>query len=403
MKDYYQILEISQTATNEEIKKQYRFMSQAWHPDKFPNAEQKAKAEEKIKAINEAYNVLGNPSKRKEYDDSMGFQKKKKSESSSQPKPNDSNVRHDKKGTKENPSSKSRFPWVLVVSAAGLLIICLGLGVFSLLPDAQPQNVYHTPTLAIRSTNTSAPLQVATEENVNITPTETDSLGGSEKMVLVPAGEFTIGANGEATSQRVNLPDYYIDKFETTNSDYGECVNDGICSPPTRFDSPSSSLYFGNPEFASYPVIYVTWDMADTFCRWRDARLPTEAEWEKAARGADGRIYPWGNEFIAGMSNFCDVNCPRESKNTNYNDGYADTSPVGAFPEGQSPYGIFDMSGNVYEWVADSFYPMSTQEMVIRGGAWSDINGVNATSRATFTPSSAYEFLGFRCARDDKP
>lgn len=221
-------------------------------------------------------------------------------------------------------------------------------------------------------------------------------------MVLVPAGDFRIGITDETqntTSQLINLPNYYIDVFEVTNSGYGKCVAAGQCAPPARLDSPSNSFYFGNPEFASYPVIYVTWDMAGTFCRWRDARLPTEAEWEKAARGSDGRIYPWGNEFSADMSNFCDVNCPREWKSINYNDGYADTSPVGSFPKGQSPYGIFDMSGNVYEWVADSFYPNPTQDKVIRGGAWSDIEGVNSTSRATFPSLSLYEFVGFRCAR----
>lgn len=404
MKDYYQILEIPPTATNDEIKKQYRFLSQAWHPDKFPNAEQKAKAEEKIKAINEAYNVLGNPSKRKEYDESMGFQQKKKNESSSQTKPDDSYAKYDKKTTKESFSSKSHLPWFFIIGAASLLFICIG--IFSFLPGEEPQNVYQTPTHTIRPTNTSAPMQVATEENTNTTPVGTDALRDSEKMVLVPAGEFLIGINDgtqNTTSQSVNLPSYYIDAFEVTNSAYGECVTAGLCAPPTRLDSPSNSFYFGNPEFDLYPVIYATWDMAGKFCRWRDARLPTEAEWEKAARGVDGRIYPWGNEFTAGMSNFCDVNCPREWKNINYNDGYAETSPVGAFPNGQSPYGVFDMSGNVYEWVADSFYPPSTQDKVIRGGAWSDIDGVNSISRATFSSSSSYEFIGFRCARDDKP
>lgn len=404
MKDYYQILEISQTATNEEIKKQYRFLSQAWHPDKFPNAEQKAKAEEKIKAINEAYNVLGNPSKRKEYDESMGFQQEKKSENSSQPKPNDTNARNDKKDTKENPSSKSHLPWAFIISAASLFIVCVG--VYSFLSSEAPQNVYLTPTHAIFPTNTSMPLQVATGENANIAPVEADTLSDSEKMMLVPAGEFKIGINDETqntTSQIINLPNYYIDVFEVTNSGYEKCVTAGQCAPPTKIDSPSSPFYFGNPEFSSYPVIYVTWDMADIFCQWRDARLPTEAEWEKAARGADGRIYPWGSEFMAGMSNFCDINCPREWKNVNYNDGYVDTSPVEAFPNGKSPYGIFDMSGNVYEWVADSFYSNPTQNKVIRGGAWSDIDGVNSTSRATFPSSSSYEFIGFRCARDDKP
>lgn len=286
---------------------------------------------------------------------------------------------------------------MIVLSAFGILV--------ETLPEIEmPQNATSTPINTVQPVSTRISTSTA-KPATNVTPANEDTFSNFQNdMILIPAGEFTIGVNGEATSsQQINLPNYYIDKFETTNSIYEECVSDGVCASPTRLDSSSNSFYFGNPQFASYPVIYVTWDMAETFCRWRDARLPTEAEWEKAARGVDGRIYPWGNDFTAGASNFCDVNCPREWRDINYNDGYAETSPVGVFPSGQSPYGIFDMSGNVYEWVADSFYPTTTQDKVIRGGAWSDIESVNSTSRATFSPSSAYEFIGFRCARDDKP
>jgi formylglycine-generating enzyme required for sulfatase activity len=235
-------------------------------------------------------------------------------------------------------------------------------------------------------------------------------------MVFVPAGEFTMGRNDGASNEKpahvVRLIDFYIDKYEVTNSMYRECVNAGICEPPIREDSPSQFYYFQNPVFDSYPVLYVTWNMADKFCRWRGSRLPTEAEWEKAARGDDNRIYPWGSEFLYGLSNFCDASCPNEWADRIYSDGYADTAPVGSFPQGQSPYGVFDMSGNVYEWVVDWFSedyylqspyenpigPDTGTDRVIRGGAWGDSNATNITSRAGFSPSSAYEFLGFRCA-----
>ncbi len=121
--------------------------------------------------------------------------------------------------------------------------------------------------------------------------------------------------------------------------------------------------YYGDAEFDEYPVINVTWSDTSAYCQWRDARLPTEAEWEKAARGIDGMIYPWGELFEAMHSNYCasTVSCPDEPE-----DGFEDTAPTGSFIAGASPFGVHDMAGNVNEWVSD-WYDENYYESLIDG------------------------------------
>ncbi len=241
-------------------------------------------------------------------------------------------------------------------------------------------------------------------------------------MVLIPAGPFIMGSEDSGQDEQpkhtVTLDGFLIDQYEVTNARYEECVGAGACNPPSRMDSETRPKYFGEPEFANYPVIGVTWSDAQAYCEWRGARLPTEAEWEKAARGTDGRIFPWGNTFDPARLNYCDRNCADccgiPWANAALDDGYADTAPVDAFPQGISPYGACNMAGNVWEWVADwyspDYYqssptenpsgPSEGQQRVIRGGGIFEEAYYTRTSvRRRFTPGVSSTSVGFRCAR----
>lgn len=233
-------------------------------------------------------------------------------------------------------------------------------------------------------------------------------------MVLVPAGEFTMGSEtggeNEQPPHQVYLDAYWIDVYEVTNALYRKCVVAGNCRPPAHAASATRSFYFGNPQFDNYPVTYVGWDEAKAYCEWAGKRLPTEAEWEKAARGIDARIYPWGNEW--------------DGTKANVEWRVGDTTPVGSYPAGASPYGAQDMAGNVWEWVSDwydsTYYrrspprnptgPSSGQYRALRGGGWiDDYWFARATTRYDFTyptfrfdfyyPTFRYDFVGFRCVQ----
>ena len=244
-------------------------------------------------------------------------------------------------------------------------------------------------------------------------PTEiTDSKGVD--MVLVPVGQFTMGNdNGNADEKpahEVYLFNYYIDKFEVTNALYRACVDVGECRLWVR--SPMRPNYYNNSEFDNYPMIEVDWDMAKTYCEWRQTRLPSEAEWEKAARGTDGRTYPWGEG----------LDCSR----ANYRNGDAycvgNTTAVGIYESGKSVYGVYDLIGNVNEWVNDlyseTYYdtlpapntniattnplgPETGSSRVLRGGSWSSyVYQVNSTVRASKIPYGySSNDIGFRCVQ----
>jgi formylglycine-generating enzyme required for sulfatase activity len=216
-------------------------------------------------------------------------------------------------------------------------------------------------------------------------------------MVLVPPGEFLMG------STTVYLDAFWIYKTEVTNAMYAECVQAGKCSPPRSRGSHTRENYYGNPEFDDFPVIYVSWVDANNYCSWAGGRLPTEAEWEKAARGTDGRPFPWGDvdpTSVGDLLNFYGQ----------------DTTAVGSFPDGASPYGALDMAGNVSEWVADwlglNYYnsppssnplgPDSGEYRVWRGGSWATTltELVRTSSRTGNFPTDSSGGIGFRCARD---
>jgi serine/threonine-protein kinase len=223
-------------------------------------------------------------------------------------------------------------------------------------------------------------------------------------MVLVPAGEFTMGSDdtGNPSSKpahTVYLDAYYIDKFEVSNENYDACAYAVECRKPINTGSVTRRRYFNNPVFTNYPVIYVEWKMAQQYCQWRGGRLPTEAEWEKAARGTDARVYPW-------MAN--ELNCSY----ANYYGCIGDTSPVDQYDVGVSAYGAYGMAGNVWEWTSSLFglYPYDAADgredqkargkRIVRGGSWYNFGGIASVRvdiRFDIEPGYAGAYVGFRC------
>lgn len=253
----------------------------------------------------------------------------------------------------------------------------------TLLPTATP-----TVTPTATTTPTATPLSIEITDAEGVT------------MRLVPAGEFTMGSTmnlDEMPLHQVILPDYYMDVYEVTNVAYKLCVEAGACQPPSNISSVTRASYYGNSQFDNYPVIQVDWNMSNAYCEWRGARLPSEAEWEKAARGTDGRTYPWGETL--------------DSTFANYGKNVGDTTAVGSYDSGQSPYGMYDMAGNVEEFVNDWYdvYPGGDPNVspvfgqtvrVLRGGSWSCGDFcVPTTVRNWNDPTYISGILGFRCAR----
>ncbi|MFN8383067.1 MAG: SUMF1/EgtB/PvdO family nonheme iron enzyme [Anaerolineales bacterium] len=256
----------------------------------------------------------------------------------------------------------------------------------------------------------SATFSSTPQSTETIIPTPTLGIGSTiigekgETLVYVPVGKFTMGnSDSDAPVHTVYLNAYWLDQTEVTNKQYKTCVNAGVCEPPSSTGSYTHTSYYEIPEFDNYPVLYVTWDKANRYCEvWTGGDLPTEAQWEKAARGTDARTYPWGNSVPA-------------NNLLNYNSNVGDTTEVGAYPSGESTYGVYDMAGNVWEWVNDwyggTYYdeltssnnpvgPESGQFRVLRGGSWLNQDySVRSANRGKYDPSYMYSYIGFRCAR----
>jgi formylglycine-generating enzyme required for sulfatase activity len=236
--------------------------------------------------------------------------------------------------------------------------------------------------------------------------------------IYIPEGEFLMGCdpqhNGgfpcnfdELPLHPVFLSAYFMDAYEVTNQQYRMCMESGNCPEPVYKNSSTRDSYYDNPTYDRYPVVGITWYEAQAYCQWVGGRLPTEAEWEKAARGTTIRAYPWGDE---------EPNCDLANSydNTSGKHCVGDTAPVGSYPAGTSPYGLYDMAGNVWEWVGDwystNYYAYSPYEnptgrdtgddKVIRGGSWSySWSKLRVAYNSNHHPEQRNLNFGFRCVR----
>jgi formylglycine-generating enzyme required for sulfatase activity len=254
------------------------------------------------------------------------------------------------------------------------------------------------------------------------------------KLIGIPAGGFWMGSDkndvyaepDEWPLRRVQLAGFWIDETEVTNAMYARCVEAGSCTPPpTAFGAFSPHPYYADAAYDDYPAVNVTWDQANEYCAWAGRRLPTEAEWEKAARGLGGYRFPWEWVGVADPTrlNFCDQTCNFAWHVAGVDDGYPETAPVGSYPRGASPYGVLDMAGNVWEWTADwysaTYYekaplrdplgPETGLWRVVRGGSWLDgVRGrtlvyARSANRYYQPPDAARSDIGFRCALSAEP
>ncbi len=223
-------------------------------------------------------------------------------------------------------------------------------------------------------------------------------------MVLIPAGEFAMGSDlGQEDEQpvhRVSVKAFYLDVYETTVSRYAEFLASQKPDAPFKWNEATAGAH------ENKPAVGVNWYDARDYCRWVGKRLPTEAEWEIAARGTEGRIYPWGSAHpTRGHAN---------AGETRWR-GYNTLSNVGRFELGKTPEGVYDLSGNLWEWVADwydpTYYQFSVRDnpkgpsagplRALRGGAWNnDSKAIRSSNRAGYAPDARRNDVGFRCAQD---
>lgn len=310
---------------------------------------------------------------------------------------------------------KKSFPILMLLAI--LATACAGGGA-----QAEPTAISLPTALP---TNTPPAMNAPLESSAGKAGEERVSAVDGMPQAYIPEGTFHMGAvdpdaqKDEQPNHNVTMKGFWMDKLEVTNAMYALCVKAGACEFPSEFKSDTRDSYYNNEEFNDYPVVYVTWLQADTYCSWAGRRLPTEAEWERAARGDDLRTYPWGDERP-------------DSSRGNFNYFVGDTTRVGSFPAGASSYGVLDMAGNVAEWTNDyydsNYYsqgvsvnppgPGARSEFFnrsVRGGtfqdAFKDIRLANRASVLGSNPQASdiysKEYLGelspkigFRCASD---
>jgi len=305
--------------------------------------------------------------------------------------------------------------WLLALAVLAFVLAALACG-----KTASPTPTPY-PTFTPYPTYTPYPT-FTPEPTATLTPIPTlgetwTRLADGMVMVYVPAGEFLMGSSDadggadddEKPQRTVYLDRYWIDRTEVTNAQYRKCVEAGACPQPRCWDESKYSA-------PDQPVVCVNWDDAQAYAAWAGGQLPSEAEWEKAARGTDGRIYPWRDTFDGSRLNYCDRNCAGDWADTNADDGYAVAAPVGSYLSGASPYGVLDMAGNVLEWTSSLYWPYPYRsddgredpeaegERVLRGNAWlSSWRNVRCADRFGVIPGLFGSSVGFRLVVSHPP
>ena len=316
-----------------------------------------------------------------------------------------------------------------------LLSLTFLLAACSASPTPTPVTVAGTNTvtpIVVEATSTPSPMPPMTVAPPTVTlvpsptsfPSKISSMDGMTQLFVAEGSVYMGGLdvlleNDELPAHTVQLDAFWVDQVEVTNGMYGLCVQAGVCRSPVTLNSDNRAEYFGTIEFQDYPVVNVTWYDANVYCQWAGRRLPTEAEWERAARGDDMRTYPWGSAS------------PSEVY-VNSDNSVGDTSRVGSYPAGASPFGVLDMAGNVWEWVFDyyaaSYYEKSSDTnpsgpedgglnylRVIRGGGFQDnFIGLRVSNRGYEVGPDPFALpnedsyygkssvkIGFRCVQSD--
>ena len=341
-----------------------------------------------------------------------------------------------------------------------LVFILTACGVAAPAPSTPTPGAATATSTNIPPTATETPTPPPTLTPTLSAGTERRAEKDQKSIIYIPEGEFLMGSDAgqvsAAPAHKVSVDAFWINKTEVTSAAYRTCVKEGDCTPPDKsapfevwYDEkdrrPYWTYFWDSPDSGALPMLRVTWEQADAYCKWAGGRLPTEAEWEKAARGTDGRVYAWGEadpyivyrSLTDGTILTGDQPTPHphphnpaprplrrarighvdyfvEYLQLNYNSQSGHTQEVGHFKEGASPYGVLDMAGNaaeyVFDWYAKDYYanspstnptgPEAGTAHVVRGGSWlSSLDSVSTFSRSYFGQNWVnYMTVGFRCA-----